>query len=192
MESISSREQGPSIDFVGWNISEAEPPRFISIEYSDKQRKFPTIELTRYPVAFSAIPESTIVACVIGRLTELWFNTCGDSTDDDSIAKFVEGARTTFEQIAKRNHSISILEKGITAFMKFTKRGCTSKVAAALRSTAGAICKTSTSRATQALFEKREKFSFSNASQTRSKVFCTGRIFHCMRFRKAYAHLLAN
>jgi hypothetical protein len=116
---FSSREKGTSIDFVGWTIETAP-------DYADKQKKFPTLDLVRYPVACSAIPPATIICCVIGRLNEIWYNTTDDA---DKVTRFLQKYRSHIQADCPKRAQDRNSRKGHFGFLEVqdTKSSATTK-----------------------------------------------------------------
>jgi len=56
------------VDYVGWRVSTVG---VVTVEYSDKQQKLPTVTLTRYPHAPSAMQTQYISGYVNGRFVEI-------------------------------------------------------------------------------------------------------------------------
>jgi len=113
--SYSSRVSGTVVDYVGWRVSTVG---VVTVEYSDKQQKLPTVTLTRYPHASSAMPTHSIPGCVNGRFVEIRRATARNENGPGSYEKFLEGAKETLTQIAARKCTFDHVKGGLTMFVR--------------------------------------------------------------------------
>jgi hypothetical protein len=119
------------------------------------------LDLVRYPVAYSAIPPATIIGCVIGGLNEIWYNTTDDA---NKVTRFLQSTEVIFKQIAQREHRLEILEKGISAFLKYKTRKVRKELNKRLRETATVVCNTTRMETEHSQENTTTKFAFSNRS----------------------------
>ncbi len=160
---FSSREKGTSSDFVGWTIETAPDPVFCRIDYADKQKKFPTLDLVRYPRRFFSYPTSNYYRLRDGMF-ERDLVQCHRPTDVDKATRFLQSTEFIYKQIAQREHRLEILEKGISAFLKYKTRKVPKELYKRLRETAAVVCNTTRMETEHSQESTKAKFAFSNRS----------------------------
>jgi hypothetical protein len=105
---FSMREQGNEIEHIGWKVSTVNGK--LLVQYADKQHKFATLTIRRYPHHASAMPFTCIIGCIMGRIFEIV-----ESSDEQVLD---QGIIDTIKTIANRGYSLGEIEQGLRKFVQ--------------------------------------------------------------------------
>jgi hypothetical protein len=94
------------------------------------------------------------------RLRRLDYRNC----TRHKVTKFLQSTEVIFKQIAQREHRVEILEKGISAFLKYKTRKLPKELNKRLRETAAVLCNTTRMETEHSQESTKAKFAFSNRS----------------------------